>query len=1053
MKLNSDIVTQIVMSLKLRSLFPDGDDGQTAFEHVVTTLFRRDELNSKAAKVIGPGLWQVGTSLYLFERPKFQYDEERCKSLELSKISRLVSVPSSGDLTNSIASLKKRLPHGCRVLAAESDDLFRRIGEFEPFSLRYNSPPSQRRGIEQLRFRYDAELAKLHGKIQFVGMSVYKIEASEGIPMDRIYIPLRVVPEAAPERAEGSNPLDLLVPGGRHVILGDPGSGKSTLLRFIALAGTQPKLRSRYSTKDDGRLCLYVALRRYGDAIKERPGLSLFDYALEVLRADLGLKELSKDWLEYYLFARDAILLFDGLDELPDSGFKTRVREQVGKLLDDFPGNTTMMSSRIVGYEKEVRYDELGFSHHRIARLSLADIETFVGNWYAARIDNAAERERHVSDLVKIVRDHSNRAIRELAENPLLLTIISLVHRIDAVLPDQRVVLYQKCTETLLNTWHTWKYQPDQTVFRSKIERRNTARMEAIAYWMHCLLESTGMQERSVVRYEDLKDFLAQYIVASEKQTPGAADSLAAEFLVFVKERAGLLIEVGEGQYGFLHLTFQEYLAATFLRKNGEVGGVKVIWQLIEDNQRHINPRWHEVIRLLIGSLDREGSQEFLLVRLLPEQDDEHLMVRALIAGGCLVDSVDAAEAMSDSILDRILSASVRAKTIESLRGSQRLLDLWQQRGAVERNQIASVAQRMSSAKTDGLRLALTLGSLGWSVLELTPFLSMLGGPRARARIIYSDCIGDFEKRNELPARERELLAYSAAGAALDSSWGNMLSAVLAVWGPAEPTDYPRPALAHLLACFGFWRGPAEHLMENILRARLSEDQTLSGLLGGNRALNRDMVNSDRMDALRRVISANRKEKLRQEKDRTQAAQRALERSGKRLSLTPETPDRLPNSPSSWIFVLENPHAHDPILKFLCDALELSPQAHWSEFIRLRLLPQIPARITIAQPARWRQVEVAFEQGSAAESDVHHAASIILLDIWLWVTHSYENPQDSPFKQLADLTYEIDAPELRVAHCIRDIAHGKRSRQAELAAMVKSKDPVLHRLFQQACWI
>src|SRR2546426_125969 len=38
------------------------------------------------------------------------------------------------------------------------------------------------------------------------------------------------------------------------------------------------------------------------------------------------------DWLEYYLFARDAILLLDGLDELPDAKFKQTVRKKVSDL-------------------------------------------------------------------------------------------------------------------------------------------------------------------------------------------------------------------------------------------------------------------------------------------------------------------------------------------------------------------------------------------------------------------------------------------------------------------------------------------------------------------------------------------------------------------------------------------------------------------------------------------------------------------------------------------------------------------------------------------------
>jgi len=100
---------------------------------------------------------------------------------------------------------------------------------------------ARRRTIDETRQRYDRNLQDLYGRIELVGMSVYKPEATRGVPMEHIYIPLATVPEQADDRNEEmprGNPLDLLhPPGGPHVILGDPGSGKSTLLKLLTLAG------------------------------------------------------------------------------------------------------------------------------------------------------------------------------------------------------------------------------------------------------------------------------------------------------------------------------------------------------------------------------------------------------------------------------------------------------------------------------------------------------------------------------------------------------------------------------------------------------------------------------------------------------------------------------------------------------------------------------------------------------------------------------------------------------------------------------------------------
>src|SRR5690348_12133419 len=115
-------------------------------------------------------------------------------------------------------------------------------------------------------------------------MSVYKQEATRGVPMEHIYIPLQVIPEAQNEQDTNvtyTDPLSFLSPSTRRIILGDPGSGKSTLLRFLALAGISEPLQRRYGARPDKRLPIFVTLRRYADELKSRRNLSLIDYILE----------------------------------------------------------------------------------------------------------------------------------------------------------------------------------------------------------------------------------------------------------------------------------------------------------------------------------------------------------------------------------------------------------------------------------------------------------------------------------------------------------------------------------------------------------------------------------------------------------------------------------------------------------------------------------------------------------------------------------------------------------------------------------------------------
>ncbi|MCW3058497.1 MAG: signal transduction protein, partial [Capsulimonas sp.] len=119
----------------------------------------------------------------------------------------------------------------------------------------------QRQSIQQLSNTYKESFIKLFKDIQFVGMSVYKPEATRGIPIEHIYIPISVIPDGTSEEADNIsqiNPLNFLLAGRSTVILGDPGCGKSTLIRFLALGGISDALQKRYATNPDARLPILI---------------------------------------------------------------------------------------------------------------------------------------------------------------------------------------------------------------------------------------------------------------------------------------------------------------------------------------------------------------------------------------------------------------------------------------------------------------------------------------------------------------------------------------------------------------------------------------------------------------------------------------------------------------------------------------------------------------------------------------------------------------------------------------------------------------------------
>ena len=906
---------------------------------------------------------------------------------------------------------------------------------------------TRRKTIQDTRKRYDENLIGLYRDIQFVGMPVYKPETGRGVPMEHIYIPLTVVPESSDEKDSNvprTNPLTFLAPGTQRVILGDPGSGKSTLLRFLALAGISSALQTRYQAKADNRLPVFIILRRYADELKSRANLSLIDYIQESIQGDFSLKSANLDFFEYYLENAQAILLFDGLDELPDSHFKETVKNRIRALITTYPGNTALVTSRIVGYETPFRFDEKEFGHHRLTRLQLPEIKQFVEDWYRVRVENERERQENVNDLIRILQHEDHAAIRELAENPLLLTIVALVHRIDAVLPDERVVLYKKCTETLLNTWHTSKYREGEVKNKGKVDRRNRQRMEVIAHWMHCQSLGTGKNQRAVVPYDNLKKFLTTHIEKVEKTVDPdkEAEDLASDFLEFVKKRAGLLIELGDNQYSFVHLTFQEYLTASHIKTSSEKDGAAKIWKTIESIYH--NPRWHEVIRLLIAGLESNESQQFLIEQIISEEAKEQQLAKAQLLGGLLLDGVEAAEARQEDILRELLLAASAADNLEQLKPTNSMLRTWLTKEENNREILNEVLRQFWAERKDKqqrLSLLLVATALGFSedeMAELTgDFLDSKDDELIFFKLFFRPKTDATEFRQLLGRIEElwisnDVMFLSAGAGAFVSQMCHSITNSL------EPLISSKRYFEQQLAGMVYPRGPFYY--NNFFGTRMFSDRRSS-----ERSIS--MSRKQRLgDRIERHISGAFL------KDVFVLAHRLVQSLPKKPLWTIKSFNSNAlysnDNKSYWENVIATSD-FDDFLEYLTATLGLLPQPQWSEAINVAFIPTIPSRNRMYDESTWRNVEQAFESGEAGETEIYRAAWLLLLDIYFYFIEDYNL---SYFKRLADLTRDSDAPALRIAHCLRDLAYGDIAKAVAFRELVNSDDPAYRSIFERSYW-
>src|SRR5207247_1686635 len=118
----------------------------------------------------------------------------------------------------------------------------------------------------------------------------------------------------------------------------------------------------------------------------------------------------------------------------------------------------------------------------------------------------------------------------------------------------------------------------------------------------------------------------------------------------YLCERAGLLVERGEGVFGFCHRTFQEYFAARGLLLEVEDG--KDIITLLRPNLYH--PQWEEIVIHVAALLPASRASALLRVVLDdPDPAGRFLRRGQRLALRCLVDGAAVADR---ALLDQVFS-------------------------------------------------------------------------------------------------------------------------------------------------------------------------------------------------------------------------------------------------------------------------------------------------------------------------------------------------------------------------------------------------------------
>ncbi|MGI5377564.1 NACHT domain-containing protein [Streptomyces sp. CA-251387] len=471
--------------------------------------------------------------------------------------------------------------------------------------------------------------------------TLHILDMSRPLPLDRLYVqvrvqehqPLRFVRDEEPvqerRRDEGARkesvapesaaahtyaPVDALQRYHRVVVVGDPGAGKTTMLRHLAL---------RMARRDGGTLPeipAYVELVRFIESGHD----SLLDYLARHWEDRYGFAD-AQEYLVEKLTDGTAALLLDGLDEVQGgqsvdeaAGAYNRVTKEIARLATRFPKALIATTCRRHGWQGGLPQ----FQVLEALDFEWPQIETFIANWFG-------EGDRHRSGLLRALS--ANARLQTLAANPLLLSLIAIVYESDLELPERRATLYKRCVEVLLREWDAHRQI-------ARYSRFTRDRKQDLLKQIACHYHQRGLR---TFPEADLLELIADFLPTIDlprTDNRKILDEIAAQY--------GLLKAQAHGVYGFLHLTLQEYFAASALLEQGAAGVERAV-------AARYDPWWEEVILLMAGS---PGDASELLLGVLqlrpgrprtrkdaPEllhlPDDDLFHTDLLLAARCLTGS------------------------------------------------------------------------------------------------------------------------------------------------------------------------------------------------------------------------------------------------------------------------------------------------------------------------------------------------------------------------------------------------------------------------------
>lgn len=340
----------------------------------------------------------------------------------------------------------------------------------------------------------------------------------------------------------------------RVLLRGGAGTGKTTLIKHLAYTITHgsclPSLRDYLPV-----LILFKELWPiYNEVLQETKKKTVFEDLLKLYLENCTCG-LQWETAALYLSHRRVLFLVDGLDEIPRHLLPDLV-DMIARFQFEHKENRFLLTGRPHGIagRAEARF---GGDLHDIEPISEEMAGIFIDKWFrAVSLKATGAAKVTAQSLVSDIRRHEHISV--FIQNPLLLTAVCILYQDGKQIPEQRAELYNRIIDNLLYRRFHDPARPD--------------RVHRIHEFLMNIAFDNQLKNRKTMETDDALALLKKTLPPLENETTPHYNRRVQDFFNEVEPDCGLFNRrpagEAEPELEFIHLTFQEFLAAKHMVEN-----------------------------------------------------------------------------------------------------------------------------------------------------------------------------------------------------------------------------------------------------------------------------------------------------------------------------------------------------------------------------------------------------------------------------------------------------------------------------------------------------